>query len=109
MILTWVGVPGASIAAAVVSAGMAVGLALQVILDYFLTRPEIWTEKPPAVAVTGLNDSSVDLKAMAWVHNMDYGSQCGLKASMTEGIKKELDRNGISIPFPQMDLHIKKD
>ena len=199
-ILTWVGVPGASIAAAVVSAGMAVGLALQgslsnlaggililftrpfmtgdyivsdggegfvteiglvytkirmfdnrmisipnstlaaaqvmnmtalpdrridievgisyesdidqarqVILDYFLTRPEIWTEKPPAVAVAGLNDSSVDLKAMAWVHNMDYGSQCGLKALMTEGIKKELDRNGISIPFPQMDLHIKKD
>ena len=32
-----------------------------------------------------------------------------MKALMTEGIKKELDRNGISIPFPQMDLHIKKD
>ena len=176
-ILNWIGIPSASIAAALVSAGMAVGLALQgslsnmaggivilftrpfvtgdyivieggegfvtniglvytnmtalpdrridievgisyesdidqarqVILSYFLTRPEIWTEKPPAVAVTGLGDSSVDLKAMAWVHNMDYGSQCGLKALMTEGIKKELDRNGISIPFPQMDLHIKKD
>lgn len=199
-ILTWIGIPSASIAAALVSAGMAVGLALQgslsnlaggivilftrpfvtgdyivseggegfvtniglvytkirmfdnrvvsvpnstlassqvmnmtampdrridievgisyasdidrareVILDYFLTRPEIWTERAPAVVVTGLGDSSVDLKAMAWVHNMDYGTQCGLKASMTEGIKKELDRNGIEIPFPQMDLHIKKD
>ena len=199
-ILTWIGIPGASIAAALVSAGMAVGLALQgslsnlaggivilftrpfvtgdyivseggegfvteiglvytkirmfdnrvisipnsalaaaqvtnmtalpdrridievgigyasdidrareVILDYILAQPEIWTEKPPAVAVTGLHDSSVGLKAMAWVRNMDYGTQCGLKASMTEGIKKELDRNGIEIPFPQMDLHIKKD
>ena len=199
-ILTWIGIPSASIAAALVSAGMAVGLALQgslsnlaggmvilftrpfvtgdyivsdggegfvtniglvytkirmfdnrvisvpnstlassqvtnmtalpdrridievgisyssdidrareVILDYILSRPEIWTEKPPAVVVTGLGDSSVDMKVMAWVHNMDYGTQCGLKAMMTEGIKKELDRNGIEIPFPQMDLHIKKD
>ena len=83
--------------------------ARQVILSYFLTRPEIWTEKPPAVVVTGLGDSSVDMKVMAWVHNMDYGTQCGLKAMMTEGIKKELDRNGIEIPFPQMDLHIIKN
>lgn len=57
----------------------------------------------PVVAVGDLGASSVDLVVRPWVKSADYfTTMCDLK----ENVKLAFDANGISIPFPQMDLHV---
>ncbi len=52
-----------------------------------------------------LNDSSVDLLCRPWVNNADYW---GLYWDMQERVKLAFDDAGINIPYPQMDVHVKK-
>lgn len=57
----------------------------------------------PLIAVSALADSSVNIVARPWVNSSDYW---GLFFELTEKIKKRFDAEGISIPFPQRDVHI---
>lgn len=61
--------------------------------------------KDPAagVAVGELGDSSVNLNVRPWVNSGDYWP---LRADLLEGIKIKLDEAGISIPYPQQDVHM---
>lgn len=61
--------------------------------------------KDPAVtiAVSELADSSVNFVLRPWVKTADYW---GVYFDLTEAIKKRFDEVGISIPFPQQDVHI---
>jgi small conductance mechanosensitive channel len=63
--------------------------------------------KDPAwnVQVHALNSSSVDFIVRPWVKGTDYW--CTYWDLMRE-IKLALDKNGIGIPFPQMDVHVQK-
>ena len=60
-------------------------------------------ENPPVVMVESLGDSSVNLKLRTWVKNEDYWS---LFFDITENVKKQFDAAGVSIPFPQQDVHL---
>jgi small conductance mechanosensitive channel len=60
-------------------------------------------DNPPQVMVEALGDSSVNLKLRAWVKSEDYWS---LFFDVTENVKKQFDAAGISIPFPQSDVHL---
>ncbi|MCD7738787.1 MAG: mechanosensitive ion channel [Lachnospiraceae bacterium] len=60
-------------------------------------------EEPMLVAVTELADSGVNLTVRAWVKGEDYWEAFW---RLTENTKLTLDENGISIPFPQMDVHM---
>ncbi|MDC0178854.1 mechanosensitive ion channel [Woeseiaceae bacterium] len=64
--------------------------------------------KDPAclIAVSELADSSVNIAVRPWVKTADYMS---VKFGLTETIKKRFDKEGISFPFPQQDVHIIKD
>ncbi|MDX1404870.1 MAG: mechanosensitive ion channel [Woeseiaceae bacterium] len=55
------------------------------------------------IAVSELADSSVNFVVRPWVKTEDYW---GVKFDLTEAIKKRFDQEGISIPFPQQDVHI---
>lgn len=55
------------------------------------------------INVSNLGDSSVDIKVRARVKQADYW---GVLFDKTEGIKKAFDANGVSIPFPQRDVHL---
>jgi len=55
------------------------------------------------IAVSELADSSVNFVLRPWVNAADYW---GVKFDLTEAIKKRFDQEGISIPFPQQDVHI---
>ena len=57
------------------------------------------------IAVSELADSSVNFTVRPWVNKADYSS---VKFGMTEAIKKRFDKDGISFPFPQQDVHIYK-
>ena len=55
------------------------------------------------IAVSELADSSVNFVLRPWVKTEDYW---GVYFDLTEAIKKRFDEVGISIPFPQRDIHV---
>lgn len=77
--------------------------AKQVMLDAMKNDPRILTEPAPQVAVCELNSSSVDFVVRPWCKSDDYW---GVRFDTIEAVKIALDENGISIPFPQRDVHI---
>lgn len=60
-------------------------------------------EKEHQILVEKLNDSSVDLAVWVWANGADYWDAFYF---MQEYVKKAFDLEGISIPFPQMDVHV---
>jgi small conductance mechanosensitive channel len=68
--------------------------------DLILKTPE------PFIAVGELADSSVNLTTRVWTKASDYWS---VFFFMNETVKKEFDKKGISIPFPQTDVHLFKE
>ncbi len=60
-------------------------------------------DNPPSVMVEALADSSVNLKLRVWVKSENYWT---LFCDTTENVKKQFDGAGISIPFPQRDVHL---
>ncbi len=69
------------------------------------TRPikRTKTDLSPSVIVNELADSSVVLKARAWVRSNDYWS---VFYEINELIYTELPKVGINFPFPQLDVHL---
>lgn len=57
----------------------------------------------PNVKLSGLLDSSVEIQARCWVRTDDYWD---LLWEVNERIYKELPKNGIDFPFPQLDVHL---
>jgi len=57
------------------------------------------------IAVSALADSSVNFIVRPWVNTSDYW---GVMFDMTEAIKKRFDKEGISFPYPQQDVHLYK-
>ena len=55
------------------------------------------------IAVAELADSSVNFNVRPWVNTSDYW---GVKLDFTEAVKKRFDKEGISFPFPQQDVHL---
>lgn len=74
------------------------------ILERILTGHEKVLKDPaPVVAVSELGDSSVNFVARPWVNTSDYWV---VRWELTKQIKEALDEAGISIPFPQRDVHL---
>lgn len=57
------------------------------------------------IFVASLSDSSVEMGVRAWVQSDDYWP---VRWSLLEHIKNALDENGITIPFPQLDVQLKE-
>lgn len=60
-------------------------------------------EPATSIAVTELGDSSVNFIVRPWVNSGDYWA---VHCDMTEQIKKRFDAEGLSIPYPQRDVHV---
>lgn len=75
---------------------------MQQILD---ADERILSEPTPLIAVAELADSSVNFNVRPWVNSGDYWA---VRYDVTEKIKLSFDENSISIPYPQMDLHLNK-
>ena len=61
------------------------------------------TEPAPRICVAGLGDNSVDLMFRPWVGTDDLWPYYW---DMQEKVKKAFDEEGISIPYPQRDVHL---
>jgi len=78
--------------------------AARAIIESLLAADERVLDEPkPLVAVVALADSSVNFVCRPWVKSSDYWP---VHYSLTEAVKKAFDANGISIPFPQQDVHL---
>jgi small conductance mechanosensitive channel len=60
-------------------------------------------EPEPQIVVGNLGDSSVDIIVRVWSDAADYWS---LKFDLTKAFKQAFDENGITIPYPQRDMHV---
>jgi len=60
-------------------------------------------EQEPMIVVSELADSSVNITLRAWTSASDYWS---FYFDTIEKVKKQFDAQGVSIPFPQRDIHI---
>lgn len=72
-------------------------------LEVMRADERVLAEPPADVLVYELGDSSVNLGIRCHVANADYFTT---KCELTERIKKAFDRDGISIPYPQRDVHM---
>jgi small conductance mechanosensitive channel len=82
-----------------------IGKARDVVLEVIRGEPRVLTEPAPGVSVVGFGDSSVDLLVTPWVKPEDY---LRVKGALLEQIKQAFDRAGVTIPFPQRDVHVKQ-
>lgn len=74
------------------------------IIGQVITSDERALKDPePFFGVISLGDSSINIVARVWVEAANYWP---LFFAMNEAVKKEFDKQGISIPFPQRDVHI---
>lgn len=65
----------------------------------------ILKDPAPFVEISSLNTSSVDLKVRVWVKSADYWP---VFFSMNEKVYKELPKEGLHFPFPQVDVHLEQ-
>jgi len=77
--------------------------ARDVIMDIINADDRILKDPAPLVAVAELADSTVNFAVRPWVKTDDYW---GVHRHITEQVKKRFDEKGISIPYPQSDVHI---
>ena len=63
----------------------------------------ILKEPEPTIMMLELADSSVNFAVRPWVATEDYWA---VRGDLLERIKRALEDNGMSIPFPQRDVHI---
>ncbi|PLW96346.1 MAG: mechanosensitive ion channel protein MscS [Marinilabiliales bacterium] len=79
--------------------------AKSLILDLLKTEEKVLKDPAPFVALGEMADSSVNITVRAWVNAADYWT---VFFSMNEKFYKQADKNGLSIPFPQLDVHLDK-
>ena len=77
--------------------------AKKVIQDVIDSEASILKDPAPLIAVSELADSSVNFVVRVWVDKADYWT---VNFNMHEKIKKTFDKEGVSIPFPQRDIHL---
>ena len=77
--------------------------AKEVLLSIIKSNSKILQNPEPFIGVSELADSSVNFAVRVWVKGEDYWD---VFFDMNETVKKEFDKQSISIPYPQTDVHI---
>jgi small conductance mechanosensitive channel len=70
------------------------------------SHEKVLHEEANKVAVSELADSSVNFIVRAWVNTPDYWD---VRFELIESIKTQFDQEGITIPYPQTDVHVYKE
>ncbi|WP_099210934.1 mechanosensitive ion channel family protein [Thermococcus henrietii] len=80
--------------------------AIKLAMDLMKSHPKVLSDPEPSVVITALADSSINLQLRAWTKTEDYWA---VKGDLTRGIYELYTREGIEIPFPQLDVHLKNE
>lgn len=80
-----------------------IALAKQVLGEIIQADDRVLKDPAPTIAVSELADSSVNIVVRPWCKTGDYWD---VYFDLTEQIKVQFDAHGISIPYPQQDVHL---
>lgn len=80
-----------------------IGKAKKIIEDIIAKDERLLTDPAPTIMLLELGESSVDIAVRPWVNSGDYWTA---RADLLENIKAAFDADGISIPYPQRDVHM---
>jgi small conductance mechanosensitive channel len=86
-----------------VAYGTDLDFAKEVLMEVIDNDPMILKEPMPKLAVSELGNSSVDIAMWMWVKTEDYWT---VWMRIRENVYKAFYEKGITIPFPQMDVHV---
>lgn len=81
-----------------------IGAAREILMELLAEDEAVLKDKEMRVVVDQLGNSAVELIVRCWFTNEEYWDG---RYRLTEGIKYALDRAGIQIPYPQIDVHMK--
>ena len=71
--------------------------------EILAAHPKVLKDPAPRVAVVEMADSSVNFVVRPWCKGDDYWD---VWFEVTQAIKEQFDANGVTIPFPQRDVHL---
>jgi len=77
--------------------------AMKIMAGVLAEHPLVLEEPAPNIKLHSLGDSSVNFICRPWVKTGDYWA---VYWDVMKEVKKRFDQNGISIPFPQRDIHL---
>lgn len=80
-------------------------LAREIMLDTARNHPRCLDQPEPACYLTEFADSSVNLALYFWIGDVTH-ERLGPKSDVMREIRKRFQESGITIPFPQRDIHI---
>ncbi len=89
-----------------ISYGDDIDNAQAVLLELMTSDSRVNAEPAPQVLVKELSDNSVNLDLRCWAA---AGDHWGLLCDLNKAIKQRLDAEGITIPFPQRDVHLSQE
>ena len=87
-----------------VAYGSDINKAVEVARSALAQVPGVLDDPAPAVAVASLDSSSITINVRPWAKCADYWA---VYSGAQQAVKEAFDKNGIHIPFPQMDVHVK--
>jgi len=76
-----------------------------VLMDEIKKNPKVLSDPAPQVELFELADSSVNFVVRPWVKTADWWST---RCELMMALKKRVDEEGLSIPFPQRDVHLRQ-
>jgi small conductance mechanosensitive channel len=79
--------------------------AMQLIQQVLESDERVLAEPEPLIAISNLGDSSVEIRVRPWTESQNVWP---LRYELTKKVKESFDANGVSIPFPQRDVHLFK-
>ncbi len=80
--------------------------AIKIAMDVMHNHKLVLDDPEPSVAITELADSYINLQLRPWAKTTDYWT---VKGELTKQILETYGKKKIEIPFPQMDVHLKKE
>jgi small conductance mechanosensitive channel len=86
-----------------ISYGDDIGKAKEILERILREHPKVLQDPAPVVELAALADSSVNFVVRPWTEAADYWR---VYWDVTRSIKEEFDKAGVSIPFPQRDVHL---
>jgi len=89
-----------------VAYGSKIAKVKKVVLDEIKKVKELRSDPEPYIRFLEMGESSLNFKAYMWLD--DYKERFMVKDKVNTRIYNTLNKEGISIPFPQMDVHVKK-
>lgn len=86
-----------------ISYGDSIDTAMEVLRKIAAEEKRFMAEPAPQVLVSSMGDSAVNLQLRAWAENANYWQT---RFDVTKKVKEEIEKAGLSIPFPQTDVHL---